>query len=353
MLVNTKRIFALNDAPLSNGPIVYWMSREQRIHDNWGLLHAQELASSDRSLIVVFCLAPSFLGATLRQYDFMLHGLEEVAEELSSLNIPFSLCIGEPSKEITRIVKQVGAGAVVTDFDPLRIKQKWQKEVASTIDVPLIEVDGHNIVPARYVSDKQEYAARTIRPKIQRISQEFLEDYPTLKPLKQQADLKKTDWSFVWRSIVVDDSVKPVELLSGEKAARRALSFFINTNLQGYAVKRNDPNSEGTSRLSAYFHFGQLSPQRAALEVASSGRGEDQATYLEELIIRRELADNFCLHNPDYDSLQGAPAWALKTLKEHEHDPRDFTYSFKQFEHAKTHSRLWNSAQNQLKLILG
>lgn len=324
------------------------MSREQRVHDNWGLLHARELAGSDRQLIVMFCLVPSFLGATLRQYDFMLRGLEEVAEELNSLGIPFSLCIGEPGKKVAQFVKKVGAGAVVTDFDPLRIKQDWQKEVACTIGVPLIEVDGHNIVPARCVSDKQEYAARTIRPKIHRLSQEFLEDFPTLDPPIKRADYKKVDWPSAWNSIDVDESVKPVELVPGEKAAKQALSHFVEYNLRGYAVKRNDPNAHGTSYLSAYFHFGQLAPLRTALTVASSGRGEDQEAYLEELIVRRELTDNFCLRNPNYDALQGAPAWALKTLEEHTHDPRNYAYSFDEFEHAKTHSRLWNASQNQL-----
>jgi len=343
-----KRVHELNDARLSSGPIVYWMSREQRVHDNWGLLHARELAGPDRSLVVMFCLVPSYIGATLRQYDFMIKGLEEVAEELLRLGIPFALCMGDPGKEVPRFVSAIGAGAVVTDFDPLRIKQEWQKDVASKIVMPLIEVDGHNVIPARYVSDKQEYAARTIRPKIHRLSNEFLEEFPVLKPLKKSVAVKKVDWLAVRDFIDVDESVRPVALVPGEMAAKNALSDFVADRLNGYAARRNDPNADGTSRLSAYFHFGQLSPQRAALVVASSGRGEDQEAYLEELIIRRELTDNFCLHNPNYDTLQGAPTWALKTLEEHRHDFRSHTYSYEQFEQAETHSRLWNAAQKQL-----
>lgn len=348
MLVNDKRIYALNNAGLSPGPIVYWMSREQRVHDNWGLLHARELADQGRSLTVLFCLVPSFLGATLRQYDFMLKGLEEVEAELARLNISFTLRMGTPDKEVPHFISQIDAGAVVTDFDPLRIKQEWQKTIASKINVPLIEVDGHNIIPARYLSDKQEYGARTIRPKIHRLSQEFLEEYPTLEPSQNGTVKEKVNWSAIRNSIDVDESVHPVATVPGEKAAKKDLSVFIADRLNGYATKRNDPNADGTSRLSAYFHFGHLAPQRAALEVASSGKGEDQEAYLEELIVRRELTDNFCLHNPDYDTLQGAPAWALKTLEEHRHDPRDYIYSLDQFEHAGTHSRLWNAAQTQL-----
>jgi len=348
LLVNRKRLHTFNEAPLPPGAIVYWMTREQRVHDNWSLLHARDLADSDRPLVVVFCLVPSFLGATLRQYDFMLKGLAEVETELAQLAIPFALRMGDPTIELPGFVSEYNAAAVVTDFDPLRIKQRWQKAVASQISVPLIEVDGHNVIPARYVSDKQEYAARTIRPKIHRLSSEFLEEFPALAPLQGNKVEAATDWDAVRNTIAVDESVRPVDMTPGEYAARDALHEFIASRLHGYAAKRNDPNADATSRLSAYFHFGHIAPQRVALEVASSGRGEDQAAYLEELIVRRELTDNFCLHNPNYDSLQGAPPWALKTLEEHRQDQRSHLYSYEQFEQAKTHSRLWNAAQGQL-----
>ncbi|MDC0336022.1 deoxyribodipyrimidine photo-lyase [Pseudodesulfovibrio sp.] len=349
MVINEKRIHQLNNGHLSSGPILYWMSREQRVHDNWGLLHARSLAGNDKPLIVVFCLATKFLRATRRQYDFMLSGLEEVERELQALGIPFVLLLGDPGKSLPRFSTKIRAGALVTDFDPLRIKQDWQREVGSKLKIPLIEVDGHNVVPVRVVSTRQEYAARTIRPKIHKISDEFLEDFPALQPFpKQTLSFDPVDWRAVRESVDADDSVGKVSLIPGSEAGKIALSGFINNRLFGYSQRRNDPNAEGTSRLSAYFHFGQLAPQRAALAVASSGKGEDQEVYLEELIIRRELSDNFCFYNRYYDSLQGAPAWALKTLNEHRNDPREHLYTYEQFENAKTHSTLWNAAQNQL-----
>ena len=323
------------------------MSREQRVQDNWSLLHARELAG-EAPLVVGFCLVPTFLGATLRQYDFMLRGLEEVEQSLNKLGIGFHLRMGDPAKEMVSLVQELDAGCVVTDFDPLRIKQQWQQAVAKAIPVSMIEVDGHNVVPARVVSDKQEYAARTIRPKIHRNSEIFLEPFPKLTPPARTIKTDPVDWEKVRQTIQVDTTVSPVSITPGETAAHKALKKFIRDDLQEYAERRNDPTAEATSGLSPYYHFGQLAPQRAALEVAATGKGEGQAAYLEELIIRRELSDNFCLHNPHYDSLKGAPDWALKTLDEHRDDPRPYTYSYKQFEQAATHSRLWNAAQTQL-----
>lgn len=87
--VDSRRVHNLNGGESKDGPVVYWMSREQRVKDNWGLLYAQELAGDKVPLVVVFCLIPSFLGATLRQYDFMLRGLEEVEADLRKLGHTF------------------------------------------------------------------------------------------------------------------------------------------------------------------------------------------------------------------------------------------------------------------------
>ncbi|TIH19177.1 deoxyribodipyrimidine photo-lyase [Marinifilum sp. JC120] len=347
--VDGRRIHQLNSAEKSDGPIIYWMSREQRVRDNWGLLHAYELTEGRVPLIVVFCLAPSFLGATLRHYDFMLKGLQQVERDLRCLGYDFVLLSGAPDKVLPEFVSKVRAGAVVTDFDPLRIKRQWQDNLSRIINIPLIEVDGHNVVPVRFVTDKREYGARTIRPKIHRQLPEFLEEFPEFGPNGIRGDnFPAVDWEQVRKCIVVDELVGPVDLPSGEAFAHAALNEFVAYGLGDYADKRNDPNAEATSRLSAYYHFGQLAPQRAALIVADCLPGEGAQSYLEELIVRRELADNFCLHTPNYDSLDSAPEWALKTLAEHSADARAYLYTYDYFEQSRTHSALWNAAQNQM-----
>ena len=84
---------------------VYWMSRDQRVNDNWALLYARELAQKhDSPLAVAFCLAPQFLGATGRQYRFLLQGLKEVEKNLQALNIPFYLLRGDPGKEMPHLL---------------------------------------------------------------------------------------------------------------------------------------------------------------------------------------------------------------------------------------------------------
>ena len=347
--VDHRRIFRPDGVEQGHGPVVYWMSREQRVRDNWGLLHARELAGSKSELIVVFCLAPTFIGATLRQYDFMLKGLAEVEHDLRNLGYTFKLLSGSADTKLAEFIRKIGAGVVVTDFDPLRIKQLWQKSIRQQLDVPLIEVDGHNVVPARFVTDKQEYSARTIRPKIQRLLPEFLEEFPELPAAEVRGAVSPAvDWTVVYKNIRVDESVAPVEFIPGESAAKAALDCFVEKKIKNYAQYRNDPNSDATSMLSAYYHFGQLAPQRAALSTVACPAGEGVDAYIEEMIIRRELAENFCFYNTKYDSLEAAPQWARTTLKEHSADRREYLYEYDEFEQALTHSDLWNAAQLQM-----
>ncbi len=166
-MVNEKRIQPLKKGKDKEGIIIYWMSRDQRVHDNWALLYAQELAEKNRtSPAVIFNLVPDFLEASIRQYGFMLKGLQQVEKELAKLNIPFFLLKGNPGHEVPKFIHQNKVKALVTDFDPLKIKRRWKEEIASKIDIPFYEVDAHNIIPCFYASKKEEFAAYTFRPKI-------------------------------------------------------------------------------------------------------------------------------------------------------------------------------------------
>ena len=350
--VDPRRVFTLRDAPPREGPVVYWMSRDQRAEDNWALLFSQRLAiERGQPLAVAFALAPSFLGATRRQYAFMLRGLEEVEKSLARLHIPFFLLFGSPERTLPAFLRRVKASALVTDFDPLRLKRQWKESVVPAVTIPCYEVDAHNIVPCRYVSEKQEFAARTLRPKIQRALPEFLLDIPRSKPhpFPWPADTLPVDWQGIARRLRLDHSVAEApDIRPGRRAALQTMKRFLDSRLARYDAESNDPLANVQSDLSPYLHFGQLSAQRVALQVSAAPSGDGVDAFLEQLIVRRELSDNYCLHNPHYDSLDGAPAWARRTLEEHRRDKRDTVYTLEQFERGETHDPLWNAAQNQM-----
>ena len=138
-------------------------------------------------------------------------------------------------------------------------------------------------------------------------------------------------------------------LRPGPAEARRVLDELVRAKLEGYAENRNEQNRDALSNLSPYLHFGQISAREAVRAVvAADAPGEDRRAFIDEIVVRRELSDNFCLHNPDYDSAAGFPAWARKTLDAHRGDLRPRLYEFAELEAAETGEDLWNAAQRQL-----
>lgn len=353
-VLNTKFFATTDFSNLLSGSssVVYWMSRDQRVSDNWALIYAKKAADENKSpLYVVFNLFSDYKKANHRQFDFMLKGLEEVSLVLDKLNIPFDVFVGKPQETLPSYLKSRNTGLLVTDFSPLKSGRKWRKDIASNSEFPVVEVDAHNIVPCWIASDKQEYAARTIRPKIMSKLGEYLIEFPKLTPHKYNAKTKNT---FKTKNILdqleFDVSVKPVkDIIPGSFVAIQKLNQFIDINLDKYAEFKNNPNADVLSVLSPYLHFGQISAQRVAIEVKNSNANQNSKdVFLEELIVRKELADNFCYHNSNYDSFQGFPDWAKKTLDKHSTDIREYVYTHDEFENAQTHDDLWNASQIQM-----
>ena len=281
----------------------------------------------------------------------MLRGISYVQKELEYNNINFVLLNGSPDETIPDFLSECRASLLVSDFNPLKAVRKWKKYVAEKIDIPFHQVDTHNIVPCLAVSDKQEFAAYTIRPKIHKLLPEFLDEFPSLKKMKAKlSSSERIDWDTIITNLNVDKSVGEVDwLLPGEEAAIKILDTFIENKLSDYPQNRNDPNAEGTSNLSPYLHFGQISAQRVALEIHKRSEYlQSHKEFLEEMIVRRELSDNFCYYNTKYDSFEGFHDWAKTTLNAHRKDKREHIYSLKEFENAETEDDLWNAAQIEM-----
>ena len=352
MTVDARRTRLLNDKPVNDGPVIYWMSRDQRAHDNWALLYAIEKANElKQPVVVAFCLE-KYPTSNLRQYDFMLRSLKETADILTNHTIGFRLLIGDGDKQIPELVNELKPSLIIVDFSPLKNARTKRQKVADNIDVQMTEVDTHNVVPAWVASDKQEFAAYTIRPKITNLLQEYLTDLPDLKAPSLKWSEKSHEINVVEtiKELGIDENVKPVDwCIPGEAAAKASMQKFFKEKYDDYGEKRNDPTLDGLSNLSPYLHFGQLAPQRLAYEASQKETNEDsKKSYLEELIIRRELSENFCLFNPDYKTAKAFPDWAKKSHDEHKNDKREYLYSLDELEQAKTHDDLWNAAQKQM-----
>ena len=328
--------------------IIYWMQQSQRTHYNHALEYAISKSNKyKKPLVVYFGLTDNFPSANIRHYSFMLEGLKEVKKDLEKREINFLLKQISPEKGAIDLSKN--ACMIVVDRGYLKIQRKWRKKVAENIKCPLIQIESDVVIPIEIASDKEEYAAHTIRKKINEKLDKFL--IQVQKERYKQGfygnKLNSIDFKDISKE-KIDKSVKKVEnFIGGTSEAKKHLNLFIKEKIDGYEEKRNDPNLNYVSNLSPYLHFGQISSLNVAMSVLEN-KNSNNDSFLEELIVRRELAMNFIYYNSKYDTYDCIPDWAKKSLKKHEKDKRKYNYSIKEFEEEKTHDPYWNAAQNQM-----
>ncbi len=338
--------------------VVYWMQRAQRGVDN----HAVDLAVKVANLlglplVVYFAGISNFPHANLRHYLFLNQGLRDVEADLAERNISFVMRRA-PGCSHERLFADVGAAMVIGDENPMREPERWRREMAARSRVPFWTVDADVVVPSKLM-ERAQYGAYTIRPRLYRLLPDYLHAYENLKadrawkrPKGFVADSVHEDMTRGWRNF--DRSVKPVEAWTGgTHAGLKRLKLFVGTMLKDYEALRNRPEVDGTSGLSPYLHFGQVGPLTIALAVEAAVKRDASLraardSYMNELIVWRELAVNFVRYTPNYDTAECAESWAKATIAEHARDERERLYSLAQLESAETHDELWNAAQIQM-----
>ena len=344
------RIRIYQEGVLSKGDFVlYWMQESQRTRYNHALEFAIQQANKHKlPLVVLFVFDVNFPEANQRHFSFMIDGLKEVEKELKKRNIRLIFRQGNMVEDVVKFAQV--AAMLISDYGYLKIQREWRDQIAKHLVIPFVCLESDIVVPVEVASNKQEYMARTIRPKIEKNLDnylipfqhstylgEYLTKYESIKP---EEILKQ-----------VDDSVKPVKTFKGGySSALACLTDFIDNKLTNYHLHNKDLVNSNYSELSPYLHFGQISVLEIVEKVKESKANlEAKIAFLEQLIVRRELAINFCYFNPNYDNFDFInPHWATETLEFHTLDEREYVYDLEALEKAETHDKAWNAAQLQM-----
>ena len=353
-MIQSTRIKLLNDKPVQPGSFVlYWMQQSQRAEYNQALEVAIQQANAlELPVVVLFGITDGYPEANERHYAFMLEGLAEVSRALTLRAIPF--VVRKQSPELAAVEMAASAAILVVDRGYLRLQRQWRAYVAEHAPCQVMQVEADVIVPVETASNKEEYGARTLRPKIHKLLEEYLvpmEETELVCPYAGPAfdGLNIEDVDKVLASLDIDRTVPRVSAFrGGTQEAKRHLEDFIANRASNYDTGRNDPAQNGQSNMSAYLHFGQISPLYVALQIAAVHHDDGADAYLEEMIVRRELSMNFVTYSPSYDTIACLPEWALKTLKAHEKDPHPVQYSLSELESAQTDDIYWNAAQTEM-----
>lgn len=351
---------------------VYWMQQSQRTHYNHALEYAIEVANRlDAFLVVYFGLTTNYPEANLRHYGFMLEGLSEVVKDLDTKGIGWVIVDASPEKGIIPLLAETEV--LVMDKGYMSIQRIWRKEVIRKAKEAgasgIYEVESDLIVPIETASEKEEYAARTIRPKIMKRLSEYagpMESKRILKSwtkeeekiLSKQYPLFKGGQAFNWKDYIEASPVNkevgysPV-YKGGYRQAIKWLEAFMEEGLYHYDDS-NTPAKDYTSKMSLYLHFGQISSMDIYMRIidyASVNPVSQKALdgYIEQLVVRRELAFNYCYYRKGYDRFETMTyPWAYETMRVHEEDYRPIVYSLKKLEAYETHDPYWNACMKEM-----
>ena len=355
--IQEERIRRLNDRDVREGDyVLYWMQEAQRAEYNYALEYAAQRANElEQRLLVVFGLTDGYPEANLRHYAFLLEGLRDVEETLGERGIQFVARRGSPDEVALDLGKD--ASLIVCDMSYLRLQKEWREKVAEDADCAVVQVETEVVVPVELASNKQEHAARTLRPKINEHLDDFLVELQPTAVEKQSLNMKVdgldlSNLEKILKDLDLDGSVGSLSHLykGGTNEAKRILEAFLENRFDDYVENRNQPQTDDVSHMSKYLHYGHVSPVYVALRIREAGKGQENIdSYIEELLVRRELSINFCHFTPDYDSFSCLPDWAKETLKEHKDDEREHAYTRKQLEDAGTHDEYWNAAMNEMR----
>lgn len=356
MKIEKERIQKLNDHDSRKGAyVLYWMEQSQRSQWNHALLYAiSEANRLNIPVLVIFTFNSYYQKLYLRQVHFMLSGLKKTQAELQNENIKLEAISCDESEPIEEFAKQ--AALVVCDRGYLRHQVQWRKDLAKKLDCQFVQIESDVQVPIDKVSQKKEYAARTIRPKITKYLEDFIVEPEKIKVQNSSLDIEVNNTLNLsdLDSIIIDHKIdKSVGVVSnyfksGTEAAIEKFSDFVSNKLSNYSENSNQPQTDDISYMSPYLHFGQISPLWLVHHIRKGKDNSAIAKYIEELVVRRELAINFVYHEKQYDQYECVPDWAKKTLEEHASDERKYVYSISELEKYDTHDPYWNAAMEEM-----
>lgn len=357
-MISPARIKQLNsqEPVLSRPYVVYWMQSAQRAEYNHALEYAIRQANQlAKPLIVYFGVTEHFPEANERHFAFMLEGLRETKAALASRGLQLLIRRISPEQGALELAEM--AALLVVDRGYLRIERQWRAAVAAGAGCAVVQVESNVIVPVELASPKEEYSAATLRAKLKKILPQYLVPLtetscqrPSTALVLPFAAFDVADVGAALAALNIDRSVPRVaDYIGGTGPAKVWLADFIAHKLADYSERSNQPGASGTSNLSPYLHFGQISPLYVHLRLMDLASASQQS-FLEELVVRRELAINFVYYNDHYDTYAAAPEWAQQTLAAHRFDPREYLYSLAKLEAAQTHDDYWNAAQLEMRL---
>lgn len=335
-----------------NKHVLYWVQRGLRIDYNYSLKLAIDEANSFNLPLLVFFSLKEIKNANWRQYQFLKQGILELKEKLENLGANFFLKKVDSFLDDLKILDD--ASLVIVDFGYLRSQRSFINFLIKKISTPVYVVENNTFFPINLLSDKKVNFAFQIRKKIFELIPYFLKKFSISEVKNKEKIINQSidDIEKQFNLLKFKDKVLPSKFIGGESQADKYLKEFIEEKLSFYKQFRSDPGKDYQSNLSPYLHFGFISPVKIVYGISKhySLKDENFISFLNELLVWRELSHNFVYYEENYDNWKNLPKWSITSLDKHALDKRDYVYDLEHLEKGLTHDKYWNACQKEMIL---
>lgn len=244
--------------------IIVWFRNDLRVHDHPALAEAAKEADH---VIPVFILQDALLTgpyASANRTRFLLESLQDLKRSLQTLGADLVVRRGKAAEVLKQLVDETGASAVYhsVDYTPFAVKRDRNVQTALPKHVT------YKAFPGRLSIDDL-HELKTKSGTIHKVFTPFWKQWMGIqrrdiaavpKSLSLPANIN-TDTIPAISDLTSSAMLSPMAQKGGETVARERLADFLDAHIAEYHQGNNDMATDRTSRLSAYLHFGCLSPR--------------------------------------------------------------------------------------------
>ena len=287
---------------------IVWFRQDLRLADHPALLTAVESSSE---VLPLYIHDPAVsdkawpMGSAAKWW--LHHALVALDENLQKLGSRLEIRVGSPEKILIDLVQSAQIDAVYWNrrYGPEdRAVDQAIKDKLKQLGVTVKSFNGSLLREPWEVVKGDGEPYRVFTPFWKALERQGLdlpaEPAPSSLPAwKHDGQGVSVDALNLLPKIPWDQGFKDTWAVS-ESAAHELLESFVSGPIAAYSDHRNLPDRQGTSRLSPYLLFGQISPRQVVQAVRGAspwGLGEGATTFLKE-IGWREFAHHLLFHFP-------------------------------------------------------
>ena len=288
-------------------PVIWWIRRDLRLHDNQALHHALQLGVP---IIPLFILDPTFDASSCvgeARRDWLWGALAELETDLRSRNAQLLVRRGAPVTVLAELVAATQAQQIVAEADASPYAVSRDRAIRRNLPLHLVPGVGIQALGAVTKDDGLPYTVYT--PYNRRFKAHWRGQWAATSATLLPAPVAI---AFPHALPLTSDPLPVARNTSadfppGEGAARARLLRFIQGDrapVHAYGLGRDRPDHAGTSQLSPYFRFGQISAREAAIlavqavERAPTDTARDQAEIWLDALIWREFYQTILMRFP-------------------------------------------------------